>query len=177
MCRCLSLCTNFMTKLLWALFGQKNKLERKMAVIWVTKLSIFPRVAASIFHEPLLYGRTRTDPRECNIMAENVSRSYFSKESSTPPHPLSTLLLPPISASKAFRVVSVVQIVENLPAMPETQVRSLGQEDPLEKEMATHSSSLAWTEEPGRLHSMKSQRAGHIWVTNTFFLRKLHSEG
>ena len=49
-------------------------------------------------------------------------------------------------------------MVKNLPAMPETQVRSLGQEDPLEKEMATHSCILAWrtpwTEEPGLLQSM-----------------------
>ena len=53
-------------------------------------------------------------------------------------------------------------MVKRLPAMQETWVRSLGQEDPLEKEMATHSSTLAWkipwTEEPGRLQSMGSQR-------------------
>ena len=59
----------------------------------------------------------------------------------------------------------VTQMVKNLPAMQETQVRSLGQEDPLEKEMATHSSILAWKipwmEEPGRLQSMGSQRVGH----------------
>ena len=57
------------------------------------------------------------------------------------------------------------QLVRNLHAMQETQVGFLGQEDPLEKEMATHSSLLAWeipwTEEPGRLQSMGSQRAGH----------------
>ena len=55
--------------------------------------------------------------------------------------------------------------VKNLPAMQETWVRSLGWEDPLEKEMATHSNILAWkipgTEEPGRLQSMASQRLGH----------------
>ena len=55
----------------------------------------------------------------------------------------------------------VVQMVKHLPAMQETQVRSLGQEDPLEKEMATHSSTLAWkipwTKEPGGLQSMRSQ--------------------
>ena len=55
----------------------------------------------------------------------------------------------------------MAQMVKNLPAMQETQVRSLGQDDPLEKEMATHSSILAWgipwTEEPGRLQSMMSQ--------------------
>ena len=59
----------------------------------------------------------------------------------------------------------VAQTVKNLPAMQETQVRSLGQEDPLEKGMATHSSILAWkipwTEEPGRLLLMGSQRVGH----------------
>ena len=53
-------------------------------------------------------------------------------------------------------------MVKNAPSKQEIQVRSLGQEDPLEKEMATHSSSLAWeilwTEEPGRLESMGSQR-------------------
>ncbi len=58
----------------------------------------------------------------------------------------------------------VAQIVKNLPATQETQIRSLGQKDPLEKEMATHSSILAWeipwTEEPGGLQSMGSQRAG-----------------
>ena len=52
-----------------------------------------------------------------------------------------------------------------LPAMQETQVRPLGQEDPLEKEMATHSNILAWkipwTEEPGGLHPMGLQRVGH----------------
>ena len=56
-------------------------------------------------------------------------------------------------------------MVKHLPTMRETWVRSLGQEDPLEKEMATHSSTLAWkipwTEEHGRLQSMGSQRVGH----------------
>ena len=59
----------------------------------------------------------------------------------------------------------VAQMVKRLPAVRETWVRSLGWEDPLEKEMATHSSTLAckipWTEEPGRLQSMGSQRVGH----------------
>ena len=56
-------------------------------------------------------------------------------------------------------------MVKNLPAMQEMWISSLGQEDPLEEETATHSSILAWeiswTEEPGRLQSMESQRAGH----------------
>ena len=59
----------------------------------------------------------------------------------------------------------VAQMVKNLPAIQETGIRSLGQEDPLEKGMATHSSILAWRipriEEPGGLQSMGSQRVGH----------------
>ena len=59
----------------------------------------------------------------------------------------------------------VAQRLKRLPAMQEIWVRSLGQEDPLEKEMATHSSILAWRnpwmEEPGRLQSTGSQRVGH----------------
>ena len=59
-------------------------------------------------------------------------------------------------------------MVNNLPAMRETQVPSLGQEDPQQKEMATHSSIFAWriprTEEPDRLQSMGSQRVRHSWA-------------
>ena len=59
---------------------------------------------------------------------------------------------------------------QHLSTMQETWVRSLGQEDPLEKEMATHSSTLAWkipwTEKPGRLQSMGSQRVGHNSATS-----------
>ena len=63
-------------------------------------------------------------------------------------------------------------MMKKLPAMQETQVWSLGQEDSLDIEMAIHSSILAWripgTEEPGGLQSMKSQGMRHNWVTNTF---------
>ena len=65
----------------------------------------------------------------------------------------------------------VVQMVKNLPARQETWFRSLGWEHPLEKGAATHSSILArripWTEEPGTLQSMDSQRVGHDWATFT----------
>ena len=64
-----------------------------------------------------------------------------------------------------FTHLVVAQTVKCLPVMRETQVQSLGPEDPLEKEMATHSSVLAWRilwiEEPGRLQSMGLQRVGH----------------
>ena len=63
-------------------------------------------------------------------------------------------------------------MVKNLPAIRETQVRFLGWKDPLEKDMVTHSSNLAWrilwTEETGGLQSMGLQRVGHDKVTNTF---------
>ena len=59
----------------------------------------------------------------------------------------------------------MAQTVKRLSTMRETQVQSLGREDPLEKEMAIHSSTIAWkipwTEEPDRLQSMGSQRVGH----------------
>ena len=64
-----------------------------------------------------------------------------------------------------YRASPVTQMVKNLPAVQETWVRSLGLEDPLEKGMATHSNVLPWripwTEEPGGLQSVGSQRDGH----------------
>ena len=72
----------------------------------------------------------------------------------------------------------VTQMLKHLPAMQETWVRSLGWEDPLEKEMATHSSILAWKipwmEKPGRLQSMELQRVGHDWVASLSFFYGLH---
>ena len=69
------------------------------------------------------------------------------------------LILPPL----------VANILKNLPAVGETQVRYLGLEDPLEEGMAIHSSIIVWripwTEEPGRLQSMGSQRVGHDLTT------------
>ena len=65
---------------------------------------------------------------------------------------------------------AMAQTVKRLPAMQETQVQFLGREDPLEKEMAIYSRTLAWkipwTEEPDRLESMGSQRVGHDWTTS-----------
>ena len=66
----------------------------------------------------------------------------------------------------------VAQMVKNPPAMQETWVQSLGRENPLEEEMVTHSSILTWTipwtEEPGGLQSMESQRVEHDWAIYTF---------
>ena len=72
-----------------------------------------------------------------------------------------------------FLASLVVQMEKRLPAMWETRFQSLGWEDPLEKAMDTHSSTLAWkipwTEEPGRLQSTGLQRVGHNWVTSLSF--------
>ena len=74
----------------------------------------------------------------------------------------------------------VAQTVKSLPAVQETQVWSLAQEDPLEKKMSNHSSTLAWkipwTEEPGRLQPMGSQRVRHDWAASfslSFFFQYL----
>ena len=72
----------------------------------------------------------------------------------------------------------VAQRLKRLSGMQETQVWSLGWEDPLEKEMAPHSSTLAWRiswrEEPGRLQSMKSQRVGHDWANSLSLFIFMH---
>ena len=71
----------------------------------------------------------------------------------------------------------VAQRLKRLRPVQETWVWSLGREDPLEKEMVTQSSILAWripwTEEPGRVQSMGSQRVGHDWATSLSLLRDL----
>ena len=76
-----------------------------------------------------------------------------------------------LSTSHFCRASLVAQLIKNLPAMQETWFWSLGQEDALEKGMATHSSILAWRipwrEKPGGLQSVESQRVGHSWATNT----------
>ena len=72
----------------------------------------------------------------------------------------------------------VAQTVKNSPALQETWVQSLGQEDPLEKRMATHSSILAWrttwTEESGGIQSMGSQRVRHDWATSLSLFIFMH---
>ena len=73
----------------------------------------------------------------------------------------------------------ILDLVKYLPPSQETQVRSLGWEDPLEKEMTIDSSTLAWKipwmEEPGRLQSIKSQRIGHDWATSLYYLYPCNS--
>ena len=95
----------------------------------------------------------------------DFSRKRFS------PHYSMTLKIFLRRASSHSRASLVAQMVKSLPSLQETQVQSLGWEDPLEKEMATLSSILAWRtpwkEELGRLQPMGSQRVGHDWAINT----------
>ena len=81
------------------------------------------------------------------------------------------------SAPRRRRRTSLeAQMVKHLPTMRETQVQSLGQEYLLDKEMATHSSiptwKIPWTEKPGRLQSMGSQRVGHDWASLLYLRRR-----
>ena len=80
------------------------------------------------------------------------------------------IILPQYCIDDGFQKGLVAQTVKNPPAMRKTQVQSSGWKDPLEKEMATHSSIPAWiipwTEEPGRLQSMELQRVRHNWANN-----------
>ena len=92
------------------------------------------------------------------------------------------MIIPDLMAFNIIRASLVVQRVKCLPAMQETWVQSLGWEDPLEKEMATHSSILAWKipwmEEPGRLQSMRSQSQTRLSdFIFTFLNRILNSFG
>ena len=93
--------------------------------------------------------------------------------------PLSHLLKPQLFLieliQEQWRASQVTLTVKNLPATQETQVWSLAWEDPMEKGMASRSTILTWrilwTEKPGGLQSIRSQRVGHEWVTHTFTFR------
>ena len=136
------------TKLWWNLIKWKD-----VPCSWIGRLGIIKR---SVF--PKLTYRF-------SAILVRISESYFVDTDK--------LILKVIWASL------VAQRLKCLPARQETWVQSLGQEDPLEKEMATHSSILAWripwTEEPGGLLSMGSQRVRHDWATwLSFFLSSYH---
>ena len=104
-----------------------------------------------------------------SIMRNSITHLFCDKLYCKQKRGGKTLRLPDIltadCASYNLCASQVAQMVKNLPAMWENQVQSLGQEDPLKKGMATHSSILAWripwTGELGRLQSMELQRVGH----------------
>ena len=120
---------------------------------------------------------TNTQETHHDLTRHMTAHSWQEPHSaSRHPHPSTCPLpFPPLSL--------VPQRLKCLPAMRETRFQSLGREDPLEEEMATHSSILAWripwTEEPGGLQSTGSQRVGHNWATSLslfFFLSTYISE-
>ena len=96
--------------------------------------------------------------------------SFFIKVINCNVQTYSNVLSVWLSLMERYSKTLGAQMVKHLPTMREAPVRSPGQEDPLEKEMATHSSILAWkipwTEEPGRLQSTGSKRVGHDWATS-----------
>ena len=105
----------------------------------------------------------------CHFLLQWVAVAFSSRSSWQGIEPVSLALQVGNDHYLHIMVPSLVaKTVKHLPAMWETWVQSLGREDPLEKEMATHSSTLAWkipwTKEPGRLQSMGSQRLGHNWA-------------
>ena len=122
-------------------------------------LPLSPGQEAVIFQGRLLPGITH---------GEGYLRIHWSSLCCTQRHTFDT------SHGWVNRASLVAERLKHLPPMRETQVRSLGWEDPLEKEMATHSSILAWripwTEEPGRLQSTGLQRVGHDWATSLHFV-------
>ena len=97
----------------------------------------------------------------CSTFSHLPSQVCWPPTTLHPPLPLSQVLGRALLTPPSL----VAQMVMNLPATQETAVQSLGWEDPLEKEKATHSSILAWkipwTEQPGRLQSTGSQRVRH----------------
>ena len=123
----------------------------------------FPYFHSLLFHllTAMFHGNPVPLHRQPHSCAFSVSADDTSKFKS-----------PPFMKIRATQTGAslVAQTVKRLPTVRETRVRSLSQEDPLEKEMATHSSTLAWklpwTEEPGRLQSMGSQRVGRNWATS-----------
>ena len=121
-----------------------------------------------------------TDSSKLEILESTMSTPWFlplTSNCATRPtsfYPVVSFVFDPYSTILLTSLVA--QTVKHLPTMEETQVWSLGGEDPLEKEMATHSSTLAWKiprrEEHGRLQSMGPQRVGHNWATSlSFFLQ------
>ena len=114
-----------------------------------------------------VHGLTESQTRLSNWTRNNCETCWINEEAGGS---FWCLKLQQRYCSLLCEVYTAAQRVKRLPAMWETRVRFLGQEDPLEKAMAIHSSTRAWkipwTEEPDMLQSMGSQRVGHDWATS-----------
>ena len=116
----------------------------------------------------------------CQKIRDDIKHCYRGQDLT---RPNATKMVMPCRSPRAIKrhhrksvlvaTILVAQTVKHLPAMQQTRVQPLGLEDPLEKEVATHSSTLAWKipwmEEPGDRQSMGSQRVGHNWLTSLSF--------
>ena len=137
-------------------------------------LSPFPRTGAGLQWFALLAPGDRATPSGRKLTPQKEPGALAGRP--RPPQPVYTcscsLREKGLSPWNQDRASLVTQTVNDLPAMQETQVQFLGRKDPLEEGMATLSCILTWrspwTEEPGRLSSMGSQKVGHNWATNTF---------
>ena len=125
------------------------------------------------YHSPTRPFNKRSELGFCNDTAQcdSVKPSSFS-------HPwMNTFGFVLNCSILVWRASVMTQQVKSPPTVQETQVQSLVWEDPLEKEMATHSSTLAWevpwTEEPGGLQSVGSQRVRHDWMTEHAYIHVL----
>ena len=111
------------------------------------------------------------NPTDCSLPDSSVYGISQGKNTGVSCHSLHQGIFP--AQELNWHLLLVAQRLKHLPPIQETRVGSLGGEDPLEKEMATHSSVLAWripwTETPGRLQSTGSQRVGHDWATSLSF--------
>ena len=128
---------------------------------------------------PFILSHQKTRPPKNETLPSKVnSPGFYLQFRNTADLPVSQVTVR--GGSGSGEVVSLLaQMVNNLPTMQDTWVWSLGQEDPLEKEMAIHSSTLAWkmpwTEEACGLQSMESQRVGHDWATSLSLLTLLRA--
>ena len=129
-----------------------------------------------IIRQTLNHWTTREVPQMSHVMnqLESASLSFFWWSRAVDFwHNVFCLILALLTLDMYKWTSLVAQTVKRLSTMWETRVQSLGWEDPLEKEMAVHSRTIAWkipwTEEPGRLQSMGSQIVGHDWTTSLHF--------
>ena len=160
-----------------------------MILFWATQLVVnktrtrtqISQVRVCVCAKSLQLCSTLCDPKDYGPPDSSVHGHSPGKNTGVDCHALLQGFSPPRNWTWVSCLASVVaQRLKHLPAMRETWVRSLGREVPLEKEMATHSSILAWriprTEEPGGLQFTGSQRVRHNWATSLHFNPGLFAE-
>ena len=143
-------------------------------------LSIYQFICISLYGNPIQYsclenpmdrGAWQTTVHRVSKSQTWLKRQHMRMRAHTHTHTHTHIFLS-IYLSIYLGASQMAQMVKNLPAIWETRVRSLGQKDPLKKQMATHSNiplwGIPWMQESGRLQFLGSQRVRHDWATNTF---------